>query len=155
MTRDLADFAATELLAGYRSREFSPLEVMQAVQRRIQEREPVVKALWATDPDRAMSQARESTQRWQKQLPMGLLDGVPFTLKENIATKGTAIPLGSAATDLQPATYDAPPAARALEAGAILLGKTTMPDLGMLSSGLSSFHKLTSNPWNPEWNPGG
>jgi aspartyl-tRNA(Asn)/glutamyl-tRNA(Gln) amidotransferase subunit A len=155
MSRDLADFAATELLAGYRSREFSPLEVMEAVQRRIQEREPVVKALWAADPDRAMSQARESTQRWQKQSPKGVLDGVPFTLKENIATKGTPIPLGSAATNLQPATYDAPPAARSLEAGAILLGKTTMPDLGMLSSGLSSFHKLTSNPWNPEWNPGG
>ena len=58
MSRNLADFAATELLAGYRSREFSPIEVMEAVQRRIQEREPVVKALWAADPDRAMSQAR-------------------------------------------------------------------------------------------------
>ena len=127
MSRDLADFAATELLAGYRSREFSPIEVMEAVQRRIQEREPVVKALWAADPDRAMLQARESTQRWQKQSPKGLLDGVPFTLKENIATSGTVIPLGSAATDLQPATFNAPPAARSFEAGAILLGKTTMP----------------------------
>ncbi len=155
MSRDLADYAATELLAGYRSREFSPLEAMEAVQRRIQEREPVVKALWGADPDRAISQARESTQRWQTQTPNGVLDGVPFTLKENIATKGMPIPLGSAATNLQPATDDAPPAARAFEAGAILIGKTTMPDLGMLSSGLSSFHKLTSNPWNPDWNPGG
>ncbi|MEY4400986.1 MAG: amidase [Actinomycetota bacterium] len=143
------------MLDGYRNGEFSPLEVMEAVQQRISEREPVVKALWAADPERAMQAARESTQRWSKKSPSGALDGVPLTLKENIATKGTPVPLGSAATELKPAAADAPPAARCREAGAILLGKTTMPDLGMLSSGLSSFHALTSNPWNPEWNPGG
>ncbi|MCH3719290.1 hypothetical protein LZB68_09425, partial [Campylobacter lari] len=52
-----------------------------------------------------------------------------------------------AATDLTPAAADAPPAARMREAGAVLLGKTTMPDYGLLSSGLSSFHALTRNPW--------
>jgi Asp-tRNA(Asn)/Glu-tRNA(Gln) amidotransferase A subunit family amidase len=45
-----------------------------------------------------------------------------------------------------PAERDAPPAARLREAGAVILGKTTMPDYGMLSSGLSSFHPLTRNP---------
>ena len=155
MTESLADVSAVRMLDGFRKGDFSPLEVMDAVQRRILEREPVVKALWAADPERAMQAARESTQRWSRKSPSGALDGVPLTLKENIATKGTPVPLGSAATVLQPALADAPPAARCREAGAILLGKTTMPDLGMLSSGLSSFHALTSNPWNPEWNPGG
>jgi aspartyl-tRNA(Asn)/glutamyl-tRNA(Gln) amidotransferase subunit A len=65
------------------------------------------------------------------------------------------VPLGTAATELKPAAADAPPAARLREAGAILLGKTTMPDLGMLSSGLSSFHPLTRNPWDLGKNPGG
>jgi aspartyl-tRNA(Asn)/glutamyl-tRNA(Gln) amidotransferase subunit A len=152
---ELADFTAVELLAGYRSRRFSPVEVMESVQKRIADREPTVKALWASDPERAHAQAVESTRRWQQNSPVGPLDGVPVTLKENIATKGTAIPLGSAATILQPSPHDAPPAARCKEAGAILLGKTTMPDLGMLSSGLSSFHPLTTNPWNHGWNPGG
>ena len=41
------------------------------------------------------------------------------------------------------------------EAGAVVLGKTTMPDYGMLSSGLSSFHELTRNPWDLGKNPGG
>jgi Asp-tRNA(Asn)/Glu-tRNA(Gln) amidotransferase A subunit family amidase len=50
---------------------------------------------------------------------------------------------------------DAPPAARLREAGAIILAKTTMPDFGMLSSGLSSFHRAARNPWNTELNPGG
>jgi len=155
MNKDLADLSAVEMLDGYRHKFFSPTEVMEAVQRRIAAREPVVKALWAADPERASAEAKESTKRWAGDAPMGALDGVPITLKENIATKGTPLPLGSAATVLQPADYNAPPALRVKEAGAILLGKTTMPDLGMLSSGLSSFHALTSNPWNPLWNPGG
>ena len=54
-----------------------------------------------------------------------------------------------------PAQEDAPPAARLREAGAVLLGKTTMPDWGMLSSGLSSFHRLSRNPWDTRLNPGG
>ncbi|MCW5626857.1 MAG: amidase, partial [Burkholderiales bacterium] len=49
----------------------------------------------------------------------------------------------------------APPAARLREAGAVFLGKTTMPDFGMLSSGLSSFHGITRNPWHLDRNPGG
>jgi aspartyl-tRNA(Asn)/glutamyl-tRNA(Gln) amidotransferase subunit A len=54
-----------------------------------------------------------------------------------------------------PAAADAPASARVREAGAIILSKTTMPDYGMLSSGRSSFHPLTRNPWNLAWNPGG
>ena len=78
-----------------------------------------------------------------------------MTIKENVATRGVPVPLGSAATELVPAQCDAPPAARLREAGAVILGKTTMPDYGMLSSGLSSFHPLTRNPWNLAMNPGG
>jgi aspartyl-tRNA(Asn)/glutamyl-tRNA(Gln) amidotransferase subunit A len=80
---------------------------------------------------------------------------VPITIKENIATKGVPVPLGTAATELLPAAQDAPAAARVREAGAVILAKTTMPDYGMLSSGRSSFHPLTRNPWNLAWNPGG
>jgi len=65
------------------------------------------------------------------------------------------VPLGSAATDLVPAADDAPPSARLRESGAVILGKTTMPDYGMLSSGLSSFHALARNPWDLSLNPGG
>ena len=152
---DLADCSAVWLLEGFRSGDFSPVEALTAVLKRIDEREPVVKALWGFDPERAMKEAEASAGRWVRGKPKGILDGIPMTLKENIPTKGLAVPLGCAATELVPATRDGPPAARLFEAGAILLAKTTMPDLGMLSSGLSSFHKLTSNPWNPAWNPGG
>ena len=87
--------------------------------------------------------------------PSGSLDGVPVTIKDNIATKGVPVPLGAATIKLVPAPADAPPAARLREAGAVIFSKTTMPDYGMLSSGLSSFHPLTRNPWDLSKNPGG
>lgn len=83
------------------------------------------------------------------------IDGIPTTIKENIATKGTPVPFGTAATPLVPAEQDAPPSARLREAGAVILGKTTMPEFGAMSSGLSSIHPLTRNPWNLKMNPGG
>jgi Asp-tRNA(Asn)/Glu-tRNA(Gln) amidotransferase A subunit family amidase len=65
------------------------------------------------------------------------------------------VPLGTLATDLTPASANAPPAARLFEAGAVMVCKTTMPDYGMLSSGLSSFHALSRNPWDLSKTPGG
>lgn len=122
---------------------------------RIAAYEPKLHATYALDPDGARVQARQSEERWRRGEPAGALDGVPITMKENIATTGVPVPLGTAATVLVPAASDAPPAARVREAGAVILGKTTMPDYGMLSSGLSSFHPLTRNPWDLARNPGG
>jgi len=151
----LHDLAATELVALYRKRALSPVEVTEAVLARIAAWEPHIKATWALDPDAALSAARASEARWAKGEPLGPIDGVPSTIKENIATRGTPVPVGTAASLLVPATNDAPPAARMREAGAIILGKTTMPDYGMLSSGLSSFHALARNPWDLSKGPGG
>jgi aspartyl-tRNA(Asn)/glutamyl-tRNA(Gln) amidotransferase subunit A len=152
---DLADATAVELLAAYAAREVSPVEVVDAVVARVDQAEPTLRALYLYEPDRARKAAADSERRWSEGRPGGPLDGVPITLKENIATEGEPVPLGTAATELVPAAADAPPAARVREAGAILLAKTTMPDWGMLSSGVSSFHPLTRNAWNADWNPGG
>ena len=151
---DLADYAATDLLAAYRTQVLSPVEVTEAVLARIEAWEPTLNATWALDAAAARAAAVASERRWRAG-QAGALDGVPITIKENIATQGVAMPLGTAATELTPYQADAPAAARVREAGAIILAKTTMPDYGMLSSGLSSFHKLARNPWNPATNPGG
>ncbi len=146
---------AAELSAAYAAKTLSPVEVTQAVIAQIERREPELCALYAYEPDAALAQARASEARWQRGEPLSPIDGVPGTLKENIATQGCPVPAGTAATVLTPAAEDAPPAARWREAGLVLLAKTTMPDYGMLSSGLSSFHKLARNPWDPRMNPGG
>src|SRR5436309_6780766 len=151
----LHDLSAVDLIAGFRAKQFSPSEVLEDVLAHIAVWEPHIKALYAFDPEGARATARASTERWQKGEPAGLLDGVPATIKENIATKGVPVPLGAATTRLVPAQADAPPAARLREAGAVIFSKTTMPDYGMLSSGLSSFHPLTRNPWDLSKNPGG
>jgi Asp-tRNA(Asn)/Glu-tRNA(Gln) amidotransferase A subunit family amidase len=151
---DLADFSAVALLDAYRRRTLSPVEVIEAVIARVAALEPKLHALYAYDPNLARDQARESEARWQRGEALAL-DGVPVTIKENIATRGTPMPLGTAAREIAAAPADAPPAARMREAGAVLLAKTTMPDYGMLSSGLSSFHPLTRNPWDPGKTPGG
>jgi len=152
---DLQQLSAADLLALYAKREASPLEATRTVIAHIEAWEPRLCATYAFDPEGALAQARASEARWLKGEPQGRLDGVPALLKENIATRGVPMPLGTAATELVPAAEDAPPAARLREAGAVLLGKSTMPDYGMLSSGLSSFHPLTRNPWDLSKNPGG
>lgn len=152
---ELHELSAAELSRLYATGVASPVEVAQAVIAHIARWEPRLCALYAYDPDGALRQARESEARWRAGQARSPLDGVPLTLKENIATQGVPLPAGTAATVLTPATEDAPPAARLREAGCVLLGKTTMPDYGMLTSGLSSFHHLSRNPWNLALNPGG
>ena len=151
----LHDLPAQDLLAAYRQRTLSPVEVTQAVLAHMERWEPHIRATYLLRPEHALAQARQSEARWQRGEPQGLLDGVPVTIKENIATQGDPTPLGTAAVPLVHAAADAPPAARLREAGAVMVAKTTMPDYGMLSSGLSSFHQLSRNPWDVSKGPGG
>jgi len=150
-----ADLTAIDLLAAYRNHDLSPVETTQAVLARIEAWEPGLGAIYDIKRESALASAHESERRWLHREPIGALDGVPITIKDLIATQGDPTPLGTAATILTPAPQDGPPAARVREAGAVIIGKTTMPDFGMLSSGLSSFHPLGRNPWNLALNPGG
>jgi Asp-tRNA(Asn)/Glu-tRNA(Gln) amidotransferase A subunit family amidase len=152
---ELADLSAVDLARAYEAGECSPVDALRAVRERIERWEPTINALWHRDDAEADRQARDSEQRWRAGQPLSALDGVPVTVKENIATAGVPTPLGSSASVLTPAPRDAPAAARLKEAGAVLVAKTTMPDFGMLTSGVSTLHGTTRSPWNPEWNPGG
>ncbi|MGV3493733.1 MAG: amidase [Ramlibacter sp.] len=155
MPEALHELSAPELIALYRRREVSPVEVAQSVLGHVERWEAYVQALFLLRPEKVMEQARASEARWRKGEPRGLIDGVPVTIKDNIATEGDPTPLGTAATELAPAPADAPPAARVREHGGVVLAKTTMPDYGMLSSGLSSYHQLARNPWDFSKTPGG
>jgi len=155
MPEALHELSAPALVDLYRRREVSPVEVARSVLGHVERWEQHLQALFLLRPDLVLEQARASEARWRKGEPLGAIDGVPVTIKDNIATRGDPTPLGTAATELVPATADAPPAARVREQGGVLLAKTTMPDYGMLSSGLSSYHKLARNPWDFSKTPGG
>jgi aspartyl-tRNA(Asn)/glutamyl-tRNA(Gln) amidotransferase subunit A len=153
--RALHELGAHALTAAYRRGELSPVEVTASVLAHIERWEPHLCASYLLRPTLALEQARASEGRWRRGEPLGPLDGVPVTIKDNIATRGDPVPLGTTGTDLTPAADDAPPAARLRETGAVMVCKTTMPDYGMLSSGLSTFHALARNPWDLSKTPGG
>lgn len=152
----IAGLGAAELLAAYGSGELSPVEVLQAVLAQAEAREGELHALCAVDAEAALAAARASEARWRAGTVLAL-DGVPVTLKENIAVPGAPYRLGTSATpEGAVAAFEAPPAARLREAGAMAWARTAMPDYGMLSSGLSSLYpEPARNPWDVRMTPGG
>lgn len=152
---DLSKLNTRGLVTAYRNGSLSPTDYMHWLIERVERVEPKVCALYLFNPERALKEAEAATERWARGEARGPLDGVPVSVKELVATKGDPIPQGTAASDLTPAAEDAPIAARLKEDGAIIFAKTTCPDYGMLSSGLSTFHHLSRNPWDLSQNPGG
>jgi aspartyl-tRNA(Asn)/glutamyl-tRNA(Gln) amidotransferase subunit A len=150
------ELSARELSARYASRELSPVDAARACLARIEAWEPRINAMYRVSAEAALEQARAADARWRRGQVLSALDGVPVTIKENIYTRGDPSPIGTRANEgTPPQPADAPPAARVREAGCVILGKTTMPDYGMLSSGLSSLHGVTRNPWRLDRNTSG
>jgi aspartyl-tRNA(Asn)/glutamyl-tRNA(Gln) amidotransferase subunit A len=153
---DVHQFAAARLSAAYARGELSPVEVARHAIARMEAWEPRINAMYRIDRQGALAAAGASEARWRAGKPLSPLDGVPLTIKENIGTRGEPAPIGTRANeDAPPQPADAPPAARTREAGCVILGKTTMPDYGMLSSGVSSLHGITRNPWRTDRNTSG
>lgn len=153
---ELAGLTAREMLDGYAARSFTPVEVLDAVQRRVERLDAELNAFVLREDERARDRAAESAGRWAGGGPTHELDGIPLTLKENIAITGAPLTSGTAAMrDAAPQTEDGPVALTTDAAGAVRLGTTTMPDYGMLSSGVSSLHGITRSPWNLGWTVGG
>src|SRR5947207_874787 len=136
---DLCFMSARELLSQYRAHSLSPVEVTRAILDRIAAVNPHINALYYIDAQGALAAARNAERRWQRGLPMGALDGVAVTLKDSIRVAGMPTPNGTRAFEDRPnEPEDSPVTARLREHGAIIVGKTTMPDLGMIRSGISS-----------------
>ena len=155
MSTDLSRMNATDTAAGYRARQFSPVEVAKALLQTIERREPELNAMWLVKGEAALSSALASEKRWQEGRPLSPFDGVPITIKDNIATVDDPTPMGIAGNLASVATENAPAVARVKEAGLVILGKTTMPDYGMLAAGISSLHGVTRNPWRTTCNTAG
>ncbi|MGD8200605.1 amidase [Ornithinimicrobium sp. W1679] len=151
-----AHLGAVEMAQGYAAGRLSPVEVATDVLQVIDEREAQLNAFWVRDePEQVLARARASQERWAAGTPLSRWDGVPVTLKENIARAGVPMPAGCAAVDPVVPEVDSPVTRRCGEAGLVVMGSTTMPDWGMLSSGHSSLHGRTVSPLNPDWTTGG
>lgn len=143
-----------DMVEAYRRRDLSPVEVVRWSLDRIEAVNPAINAIYHVEAGQALHAAELSQQRWKAGAPVGPLDGVPMTAKDALATQGMPTYRGSATETGGPASYDHPTVARVKEAGAVVLGKSTMCDYGILASGYSSRYGVTRNPWNTEWNTG-
>jgi aspartyl-tRNA(Asn)/glutamyl-tRNA(Gln) amidotransferase subunit A len=151
----LAQLSASELGPLYQSGALSPVEVARDTLARIDAVEPQVNAFIHRDPDETLRQATASERRWKAGEPLSPLDGVPVTIKDNLVVAGWPIRRGTTLSPATPAPEDSPCTARLREAGAVILGKTTMPEYGWKGVGDSPLSGITRNPWNLATGPGG
>jgi len=153
---DVLDGDIAALTGAYRSGQTSPVEVLEATLARVAQRNPAINALAHLDADGAAEAAHASARRWAAGTARSPLDGVPVTIKDSVNAAGMPWRHGCLAFDGVPdAGVDAPPAARLKEAGAVIVGKTTMPDFGMMAAGVSSLYGITRNPWDLTRSTGG
>ena len=146
---EIARLTGAELGAAYADGSLSPTEVVDAALAVVDDAEPELNALWDRADESARVAARESTERWRRGEPRAPLDGVPATVKENLARAGIPMPAGNAGVVPIRPERSSPVVERLTEAGAVIVGSTVMPDWGMLSSGVSSLHGITRSPLGP------
>lgn len=153
---DLAYLSAIELIQHYRDRTLSPVEVARYMLDRITQYNSQLNAFRLVDETITLAMAEASEQRWVKGEQCGLLDGVPISIKDLVATKGWSTLRGSKAIDPnQEWLVDAPVVARLREHGAVFIGKTTTPEAGHKVVTQSPLTGITRNPWNLDKTPGG
>ncbi|AZD23081.1 Amidase family protein [Pseudomonas chlororaphis subsp. aurantiaca] len=158
MTRhsEIAEMSGVELLAHYRDKRLSPVEVTEDALARIERFNPQVNAYCHVDPQGALDAAKASEQRWLKGRPCGALDGVPASIKDLTLTRGMPTRKGSKTTSSSgPWDVDAPFPAFMRNAGAVLLGKTTTPEFGWKGVTDNPLYGITRNPWDTRTTAGG
>lgn len=148
MSDFISSFTLSELVAAFKSRELSPVAVTLAGLRRIEERNGTVNAIYHLDKKNALWAAQCSESRWKLGVPLGPLDGVPMSIKDALPTIGMPSFRGVEQKKPMIPDVDHPCVARAREAGAVIFGKNTMSDFGIIASGVSSKHGVTRNPWD-------
>ncbi len=151
---DPALMSAEELLGLYATRRLSPVEALQATTERVARFNPAINAFAVLNPQ-ALVAAGESAGRWRAGRPLGVLDGVPCTVKDLVDVAGFPTRRGSRLTDPAPVADDAPLVLGLKTQGAVILGKTTTTEYGWKTPGDCPLHGITRNPWNPARTTGG
>lgn len=146
---------AVDLAQMIRSREISPVELVDAFLERIDELNPKVNAFCTVTADIARDAARKAEQAVMDGDELGMLHGVPFSIKDLIETKSVKTMQGSRIHEDNIPDEDAPCVERLKNAGGILMGKTATPEFGHKGVTDSPLTGVTRNPWNLVLTPGG
>ena len=152
---DTATLPATSLAGLYALSAVSATETQEAVLARIARVHPALNAIVALDDAGAREAAAASAARWRDGVPLSALDGVPITVKDNIAAAGLPCSWGSPLLrDVVP-ERDELPVARCRAAGMVILGKTNVPEFTLQGYTANPVHGVTRNPWDTALTPGG
>lgn len=154
MTSALVHYDATQLAQLIRTREVSPVEVVQAHIDRIEAVNPRVNAI-VTLAGTALAAAKAAEAAVMAGAELGPLHGVPFTVKDSIDTAGVMTQRGSPIFRGRTPDADATSVARLKSAGGILLAKTNLPEFSYWIESDNLLSGRTNNPWNLERTPGG
>ncbi len=153
---DLCWVPATEVAALIRRRKVSPVEVVDAVLARIDKLNPRLNAYVTLTAEQAQREARAAERAvTRRSARLGPLHGVPFSVKDLVATKGVRTTFGTPLYRDNVPTEDAPIVARLKAAGGIMLGKTNTPTMGWIGATHNLLFGITRNPWNLDRTPGG
>ena len=133
----------------------SPVELVAAHLRQIETRNPALNAFVTVLADQALAEARERERAVKLSEPLGLLHGVPLTVKDSFDFAGEATRVGSRLRTPLPAARDATAVARLRSQGAIILGRTNTPELLAAYETDNFITGRTNNPWSLERTPGG
>jgi Asp-tRNA(Asn)/Glu-tRNA(Gln) amidotransferase A subunit family amidase len=144
-----------EMAAGIRSKQVSPVEIVDTHLRRIESLQHCLNAFVHLAADSARAQARSAEDSALKNQPLGPLHGVPLTIKSCIDVASWPCPAGSLLRKDYLPRADAPLVARLKAAGAILLGNTNTPEFLMAYETNNLLTGKTSNPWNLAYSSGG
>ena len=147
--------SATKLAEMIRNKQVSPVEVVEAHIRRIEEVNPKLNAFVTTTFERARGEARSAELRITRGESVGPLHGVPVSIKDTFETAGVRTVAGSRLLEDHIPDRDAPVVARLKRAGAIILGKTNVPEFAMDFRSENLVFGRTSNPWDLGRVPGG
>jgi len=152
---EIWQLSATELAQRIARRQLSAVEAVDAHLARIAAVNPALNAVVRVLADEARADAVLADKRLAAGEICGPLHGVPFTVKENIDMAGLPTTLGVPALAQAVVPTDAPVVERMRAAGAIPIGRTNLPDMGLRLHTVSSLYGLTRNPWNPDRTAGG
>lgn len=155
MAEQLWQRSAGELAKMIRAREVSSREVVDAHLQRIEQVNDHLNAVTIVLSDSAVKAAEAADKRTAEGADVPPLHGVPVTVKENIDLAGTPTTWGLAALEQAIPPQDAPIVERVRAAGAIPIGRTNLPEMGLRISTNNPLRGLTRNPWDPKLTAGG
>lgn len=155
MSAEFDYLSAVEMRRLIVRKEISPVEITRRALDKAQKTQDTLNAFFLLAPEAAMASAKVAEDAVMKGGPLGLLHGIPFSVKDLIAVEGLRYASGSRATAENVAAVDAPSVERARRAGAIFIGKTTTSEFGAKPVGDNLLTGVTRHPWDLSKTPGG